>query len=211
MSILERVAWVPDDDPQRGTDVRTELAVQWVEERCVEEGATALLVLTQRGAEKEVPSLARFADRVTTPKARSTRVRDSDGPVLAFMPDAKSLDYATSLARRSSLAVVEATSIFPLRGWAALIRAVDLSRPDASPEPLDDRVTAAVQRLKLYGNNGYTNEWDRTNAGRVLSDLRGAGLLDKDLVLGAVAATDVVSPEGLMRLGQLIDGLAASH
>ncbi|MET7489804.1 hypothetical protein [Streptomyces sp. NPDC005538] len=208
MSILERAAWVPDDDPQRGLDIRAGLAVQWVEERCVAEGAPALLVLDQRGAEQELPSLARFADRVTTPKARSTQVRGSDGPVLAFMPDAKSLDYATSLARRSSLAVVEAASIFPLRGWAAVIGAVDLSRPDASPKPLDERVSAAVQDLKLYGNNGYTNEWDRTNAGRVLGDLRQEGLLDKDLVLGAVAATDVVSPDGLKRLGRLIDGLS---
>ncbi|GAA2768587.1 hypothetical protein GCM10010103_76300 [Streptomyces paradoxus] len=59
-----------------------------------------------------------------------------------------------------------------------------------------------MQGLKLYGNNGYTNEWDRTNAGRVLSDLRDEGLLDKELVLGAVAATGAVSHEGLKRLGR---------
>ncbi|MFF3459673.1 hypothetical protein ACFYXH_36340 [Streptomyces sp. NPDC002730] len=105
MSALEQVAWVPDDDPNRRWDISAALAVQWIEEGCVVEGAQALLVLDRRGAEKEVPALAYFASRVTTPKAH-TQVREGDGPVLAFLPDAKSLRYATSLARRSSLAVV---------------------------------------------------------------------------------------------------------
>ncbi|MCD9904669.1 hypothetical protein LUR56_40365 [Streptomyces sp. MT29] len=206
MSSLERVAWVPDDDPNRRWDLSAELAVQWVKERCARAGAPALLVLERKGAEEEVSALDYLASRATTPKAR-TQVREGNGPVLAFLPDAKTLYYATSLARGSSLAVVEDTSNFPLRGWAARINAVDLTRPDVSPEPLDYRVAAAVEGLKQYGHNGYTKDWERQNARRYLSDLSSDGLLDKDLVIGAVAATDAVSPDGLKRLGQLIDGL----
>jgi hypothetical protein len=95
-------------------------------------------------------------------------------------------------------------NLFPLRGWAAQVNAVDLTRPEDETDGLDARLTSALDRLKSYGNNGYGPPFDRQQAARILDDFRAAGLLDRDVVLGAMVAQGV-SPNGLKRLGQLID------
>lgn len=123
--------------------------------------------------------------------------------MLAYVPDARTLEFATGLARGSSPAAVEGANLFPLRGWAAQARALDLTHPEDEVEEVDARLTSALERLKLYGNNGYGPPFDRQQAARVLDDLRSAGLLDHDVVLGAMAAQGI-SPNGLKRLDQLI-------
>ncbi|MET9558815.1 hypothetical protein [Streptomyces tauricus] len=204
MSVL-RAAWVPDDDPERDWQVAADLAVRWVEREAAEQDTTAVLVLNAFGAEQTVPALRRLTQQhlVATPRSGRQRVGIGVGSVLAYVPDAKTLEFATGLARGSSLAVVEG-SLFPLRGWAAQVHAIDLTRPEDEVEELDSRLTSALGRLKFYGNNGYGPPFDRQQAARVLDDLRSAGLLDRDAVLGAMAAQGI-SPNGLMRLGQLID------
>lgn len=57
-----------------------------------------------------------------TPQSRS---RPDRGPVLAFVPDERSLHFAMGLARGYSLAVVEG-SILPLAEWAAGASAINL-------------------------------------------------------------------------------------
>ncbi|MFE1980180.1 hypothetical protein [Streptomyces mirabilis] len=205
MGIL-RAAWVPDDDPERDWEVAAELAVDWAEREAAEQSATAVLVLNAFGAEQTVPALRRFAQRhlVATPRSGRQRAGSGAGPVLAYVPDAKTLNFATGLARNSSLAAVEGANLFPLRGWAAQVNAVDLTRPEDAVDVLDARLTSALDRLKFYGNNGYGPPFDRQQATRILGDLRAADLLDRDVVLGAMAAQGV-SPNGLKRLGQLID------
>ncbi|MFF1306536.1 hypothetical protein [Streptomyces sp. NPDC058307] len=205
MSIL-RAAWVPDDDPERDWQVAADLAVRWVEREAAEQDATAVLVLNAFGAEQTVPALRRLAQRhlVATPRSGRQRVGSGVGPVLAYVPDAKTLEFATGLARGSSLVAVEGANLFPLRGWAAQVQAIDLTRPEDEAEEVDSRLTSALGRLKFYGNNGYGPPFDRQQAARVLDDLRSAGLLDRDVVLGAMAAQGI-SPNGLKRLGQLID------
>ncbi|MET8607056.1 hypothetical protein ABZV92_26310 [Streptomyces rubiginosohelvolus] len=204
MSIL-RAAWVPDDDPERDWEVGTELAVRWVEHEAAEQDATAVLVLNAFGAEQSIPTLRRFAERhlVTTPRSGKQRAGSGVGPVLAYVPDAKTLEFATGLARSSSLAVVEGANLFPLHGWAAQVHAIDLTRPENEVEEVDARLTSALERLRFYGNNGYGPPFDRQQVARVLDDLRSAGLLDHDVVIGALAAQGL-SPHGLKRLGQLI-------
>ncbi|MFE3034263.1 hypothetical protein ACFXKY_21815 [Streptomyces canus] len=205
MSIL-RAAWVPDDDPERDWQVAADLAVHWVEREAAEQDATAVLVLNAFGAEQTVPALRQLARRhlVATPRSGRQRVGSGVGPVLAYVPDSKTLEFATGLARGSSLVAVEGVNLFPLRGWASQVHAIDLTRPECEVEEVDSRLISALGRLKFYGNNGYGPPFDRQQAARVLDDLRSAGLLDRDVVLGAMAAQGV-SPNGLKRLRQLID------
>ncbi|MEW2161495.1 hypothetical protein AB0912_00610 [Streptomyces sp. NPDC007084] len=204
MSIL-RAAWVPDDDPERDWEVGAELAVRWVEREAAEQSATAVLVLNAFGAEQSIPTLRRFAERhlVATPRSGRQRVGSGVGPVLACVPDAKTLEFATGLARGSSLAAVEGANLFPLHGWATQVQAIDLTHPEDEVEEVDERLTSALESLKFYGNNGYGPPFDRQQAARVLGDLRSAGLLDHDVVIGAMAARGI-SPSGLKLLGQLI-------
>ncbi|MFF2519847.1 hypothetical protein [Streptomyces sp. NPDC058086] len=131
-------------------------------------------MLNAFGAEQTVPALRRFAQRhrVATPRSGRQRARSGIGPVLAYLPDAKTLEFAAGLARNSSLAAVEGANLFPLRGWAAQVNAVDLTRPEDKADRLDARLTSALARLKFYGNNGYGPPFDRQQAARILDDLR---------------------------------------
>ncbi|MFD8789461.1 hypothetical protein [Streptomyces vinaceus] len=206
-SIL-RAAWVPDDDPERDWQVAADLAVAWVRQECVEQGAVGVLVLNAFGAEQSIPSLQRFAAEhvVTTPRAARERVGRGAGPVLAYVPNERTLDFAASLARGSSLVVVESLHGFPLQGWARQLRAIDLTRPDEQPEQLDSELAAAIDRLDFYKNNGFGDQFGKQQAQRILQDLRRAGLLERDVVLGALAAKGA-SDRAVRNLGKLIDAL----
>ncbi|WP_327278457.1 hypothetical protein OG609_44665 (plasmid) [Streptomyces sp. NBC_01224] len=131
-SSILRAAWVPDDDPERDWAVAAGLAVDWIRQECAEQGATGVLVLNAFGVEQQIPALRRFAAEhtITTPRASGERVGRGTGPVFAYVPDAKSLDFAMNLARASSLVVVESAHGFPLKGWARQLGAVDLTRPE---------------------------------------------------------------------------------
>jgi len=105
--------------------------------------------------------------------------------VYAYVPTTKALDRAIRLAKGSSLVVVE-TDSYPVMGWAQQVGALDLTRPDVEPVPLDPRLTEAVTRLKLYRD--ISKVFDRKQATAVLLRLRGQGLLDPDVLLGVLAA-----------------------
>ncbi|WP_406554113.1 hypothetical protein [Streptomyces sp. YS-3] len=199
---------MPDDDPERGWDVAADLAVDWIRRECVEQGATGVLVLNAFGAEQQVPSLRRFAGehRVTTPRASRDRAGRGTGPVLAYVPDEKTLDFAMRLARASSLAVVESVHGFPLKGWARELGAVDLTRPDEQPASLNPELAAAIDRLDFYKNNGFGDRFGKQQAEHILQDLRGAGILESDVILGALAARGA-SDRAVRNLRKLIDGL----
>jgi hypothetical protein len=143
-----RAAWVPDGEPDRDWDVAVCLAVDWIERQRARapEGATAMLVTNTVGVESSVPSLARFAQRHrhTTPRSRG-HVGRGVGPVLAYVPDARAMELAISLASGSSLVVVEG-DFLPVRGWALEVGAVDLTMPDDQPKALDPRPAEAIER-----------------------------------------------------------------
>ncbi|MEU4818262.1 hypothetical protein AB0G03_21660 [Micromonospora aurantiaca] len=58
-----------------------------------------------------------------------------------------------------------------------------------------------------YGNNGYARGYGRDGAHRVLADMAGAGLLDRDVVLSALSAYDI-SPAAQLVISSLIDKVA---
>ncbi|MFF3959754.1 hypothetical protein ACFYY1_42310 [Streptomyces sp. NPDC001890] len=207
-SSILRAAWVPDDDPERDWAVAAGLAVDWIRQECAEQGATGVLVLNAFGVEQQIPALRRFAAEhtITTPRASRERAGRGTGPVFAYVPDAKSLDFAMNLARASSLVVVESAHGFPLKGWARQLGAVDLTRPDAQPEALPPELAAAVDRLDFYGNNGFGDRFGKQQAQRILQDLRGKGILEREVILGALAARGA-SDRSVRNLGQLIDQL----
>ena len=95
-------------------------------------------------------------------------------------------------------------SPFPLAGWAATVGAVDLTQPDEPAAALHPLLAEAVDRLHWYGNNGYHSEFDRRTAAGIVDELYRAGLLDGDVVLGALAARGP-APRALKRLEVLID------
>nr|WSY56257.1 hypothetical protein OG999_43015 [Streptomyces sp. NBC_00886] len=207
-SSILRAAWAPDDDPERDWEIAADLAVTWVRQECAEQGAVGVLVLNAFGVEQQIPSLRRFAAEhaVTTPRASHDRVGRGKGPVLAYVPDEKTLDFAVGLARGSSLAVVESVHGFSLDGWARQLGAIDLTRPDEQPEQLDSELAEAIDRLDFYKNNGFGDQFGKQQAQRILQDLRGAGLLERDVVLGAMAAKGA-SDRAVRNLGKLIDAL----
>ncbi|MBJ6613969.1 hypothetical protein ACFT8V_30085 [Streptomyces griseoincarnatus] len=207
-SSILRAAWVPDDDPERDWAIAADLAVDWVRQECAEQGAVGVLVLNAFGVEQQIPSLRRFAAEhtVTTPRASRDRVGRGRGPVLAYVPDERTLDFAADLARGSSLAIVESVHGFPLEGWARQLGAIDLTRPEKRPEPIDSELAEAIDRLDFYKNNGFGDQFGKQQAQRILQNLRGAGLLERDVILGALAARGA-SDRAVRNLGKLIAAL----
>lgn len=203
-----RAAWVPDDDPERDWEIAADLAVSWIRQECAEQGAVGVLVLNAFGVEEAIPSLRRFAAHsvVTTPRASRDRVGRGTGPVLAYVPDEGTLDFAASLARESSLAIVEDIHGFPLEGWARQLGAIDLTRPDVQPEQFDAELAGAIDRLDFYKNNGFGDRFGKQQAQRILEDLRAAGLLERNIVLGTLAAKGA-SGRAVRNLGKLIDAM----
>ncbi|MFJ1827375.1 hypothetical protein [Streptomyces sp. NPDC088178] len=204
---IERAAWVPDDDPECGWDVAAALAVKWVEAECRRDGSTGVLVLNAFGADQTVDALRAFASRhiCTTPRAGRNRVGRGIGPVLAYVPDARSLDFAMQLAHGSSIAVVE-SSHFPLGGWALELQAVNLWEPDRPVEDVDARTREAIDRLHFYANNGFGDQFGKKRATSIVRGLRDADLLDRGALIGALAARGV-SDRAMKNLGQIIDRL----
>jgi hypothetical protein len=143
---------------------------------------------------------------VTTPRASRDRVGRGKGPVLAYVPDEKALNFAAGLARGSSLAIVESIHGFPLKGWVRQLGAIDLTRSDEQPEQIDSELAEAIDRLDFYKNNGFGDQFGKQQAQRILQDLRGSGLLERDVVLGALAAKGA-SDRAVRNLGKLIDAL----
>ncbi len=200
-------AWVPDDDPTRHWSVAAGWAVEWVDERCRMEGTTGVLV-TNTMSHLGVPELNGFEQRNTRTSSRAGRARraEGQGPVLAYVPDAGGLDFATRLARDSSLAVVE-TASFPLGGWAAYVGAFNLATKEFA-RPLDPAVAEAVERLTFYGNNGFGDDIGKRMARSILEDLPDTPAWGLGLLPGAVLAAGV-SDRGVKNLEKLVTGLGA--
>lgn len=199
---------MPDDDAERDWQVAADLAVRWVRQECTAQGVTGVLVLNALGVEGHSPSLRRFAAEhaVTTPRASRNRVERGVGPVLAYVPDEKSLDFAMGLARGSSLVVVEGIHTFPLSGWARQLGAVDLTRTKEGAREIDPALATAIDRMDFYKNNGFGDHFGKQQAHRILDDLRGAGQMDGDVILGALAARGA-SARAVKNLRKLIHEL----
>lgn len=208
MTITYKAAWVPDDDPERPWEEAAQWAIDWIEKRCAEEQATAVLITYDQHGRTANPTLNRFASRHLSTTLRIGRrgLPSGTGPVLAYVPNEGCLDLAMSLARESSLAVVEG-SLYPLRGWAMETKAINLANPEAAPLEVDSALAKEIEHLAFCGHNGYGPGFDRNRARSILRDLRAQGLLDAEVIRGAVAARGV-SPRGVKKLEELINELS---
>jgi hypothetical protein len=152
---LRAAAWVPDDDPERPWDEAADLAADWIWERSEVEGVTPLLVTSTFQNAVGIDCLEEIARNggQATPQGKQ---RFDRGPVLAYVPDERSLKFALNLAHGHSLAVVESVS-FPLAEWAAGAGAINLLDGSTSSSSLPDDVKADLDHAAFFGgNNGWT-------------------------------------------------------
>ena len=137
---LQAAAWVPDDDPERPWDEAAALAAVWIWERSQVEEVRPLLVTNTFQNARGITCLEEIARSggQATPQGKQQFER---GPVLAFVPDERTLKLALDLARGYSLAVVETVS-FPLAEWAAGAGAINLLDGSTSRSGIPDDVKA---------------------------------------------------------------------
>ncbi|GAB3540292.1 hypothetical protein GCM10027403_29850 [Arthrobacter tecti] len=148
---LQAAAWVPDDDPERPWDEAAELATDWIRERSEAEGVKVLLVTNTFQNARGIESLEQIAREggQATPQGKE---RFERGPVLAYVPDERTLKLALNLARGYSLAVVETVS-FPLAEWASDSGAINLLDGSTNASNLSDDVKADLDHALFFGGN----------------------------------------------------------
>lgn len=204
-SHLRAAAWVPDDDPERPWDEAADLAAGWIWKRADEEGVKPMLVTNTLQNGFGIASLDQIARAggQATPRARGSFER---GPVLAYVPVEKTLDLALSLARGSSLAVVETASL-PVREWAAASAALDLVSGAAAVSTISHDVKTDLDHAIFFGgNNGWSGPHEKQHARTFLSPHVASGRLTADAA-AAYAMANNVSDRGAKRLRTLIEAI----
>lgn len=200
---LQAAAWVPDDDPQRPWDEAAELAADWIWARSGVEVATPLLVTNTFQNAVGIRCLEEIARRggQATPQGRE---RFDHGPVLAYVPDERSLKFALDLARGYSLAIVETVS-FPLAGWAAGAGAINLLDGRITSSNIPDDVKADLDHAVFFGgNNGWTGQHEKQHARNHLGHHVRARRLSPEHAASYVMAQGV-SDKGAKRLRLLLE------
>ncbi|MFX1760811.1 hypothetical protein [Rhodococcus sp. As11] len=202
-SHLQAAAWVPDDNPERPWDEAAGLAADWIWERSETEGVEPLLVTNTLQKAWGIERLEEIiqAGGQATPQSKK---RFDRGPVLAYVPDERTLNLALDLARGYSIAVVETVS-FPLAEWAAGVGAVNLLDGSASAGNLSDVVIADLDHAVFFGgNNGWTGSHEKTHARNHLVRHVQAGLITPEQAASYVMAVGV-SGRGATRLRRLLE------
>ena len=200
---LQAAAWVPDDDPERPWDEAADLAADWIWERSEIEGVTPLLVTNTFQNAVGIDCLEEIAREggQATPQGKQ---RFDRGPVLAYVPDERTLKLALNIARGYSLAVVETVS-FPLAEWAAGAGAVNLLDGSTSSSSLPDDVKADLDHAVFFGgNNGWTGQHEKEHARKHLARHVRAGRLAPEQAASYVMARGV-SDKGAKRLRLLLE------
>jgi hypothetical protein len=149
-----------------------------------------------------MPISTRSSAPVGTPTPQS-RNRPERGPVLAFVPDERSLHFAMDLARGYSLAVVEGST--PLAEWAAGAAALNLLTGQITTSQLDDDVRKDLDSVILYGGrNGWTGADEKAQVRRYLSDHVSGRRLTPDQAAAYALSSHSVSERGAKRLRELL-------
>ena len=207
-SYLRAVAWIPDHDGNLPKwDEMESLAVAWIERRAEEEDVAPLVFFNAQKAAGGPGPVQQLATRhgISYPLDRS---RLEFGPVLAYHPDARSLCRAASLARGSSLMVIE-SAMTPLHGWAAGVQAEDLSGIyDPAPLLDPDAKKALDSAIFFTGNNNWTGSHERDHAKRVLRDVARSGRLSVDDAVGYALAHSAIHELGAKKLRAILERLA---
>jgi hypothetical protein len=132
--------------------------------------------------------------------------RFDPGPVLAYVPDERTLKLALNLARGYSLAVVETVS-FPLVEWAAGAGAVNLLDGSTGRSSIPDDVKADLDHAVFFGgNNGWTGQHEKEHARNHLIRHVQAGRLKPEQAASYVMAKGV-SDKGAKRLCALLESV----
>lgn len=200
---LQAAAWVPDDDPERPWDEAADLAADWIWERSEIEGVKPLLVTNTFQNARGIESLEEIASKggQATPQGKH---RFERGPVLAYVPDERTLKLALDLARGYSLAVVETVSL-PLTEWAAGAEATNLLDGSVSSSSLSEGVKADLDHAVFFGgNNGWTGQHEKQHARNHLARHVQAGQLAPEQAASYVMAKGV-SDKGAKRLRLLLE------
>lgn len=200
---LRAAAWVPDDVEDRPWEEAVALAADWIWERSREEELAPLLVSNAQNAATfgyaDLDEIIRAGGHAT-PQSRS---RPDRGPVLAFVPDERSLHFAMGLARGYSLAVVEGST--PLAEWAAGAAAINLLTGQVTTSQVDDDVRKDLDSVIFYGGrNGWTGADEKAQVRRFLSDHIGGGRLTPDQAAAYALSSQSVSDRGAKRLRELL-------
>jgi len=199
---LQAAAWVPDDDPSRPWDVATELAADWLWERSRVEGVEPMLVTNALKSGTFMPALSEIA-RAGGHAAPQGRERFGPGPVLAYVPDERSLRLALGLARGYSLVVVEG-SLFPIGEWAAGAGAINLLTGEPSSSSIPEDVRKDLDHVMFFGgNNSWTGPHEKENARLFLSKHVRSKRLSPDDAAGYVMSKGA-SDRGAKRLRDLL-------
>lgn len=194
---------MPDDDPERPWDEAADLAAEWIWERSEIAGVTPLLVTNTFQNAVGIDCLNKIARKggQATPIGKQ---RFDRGPVLAYVPDERSLKFALNLARGYSIAVVETVN-FPLAEWAAGVGAINLldGSPSSSSIPAD--VKADLDHAVFFGgNNGWTGQHEKQHARNHLVRHVQAGRLAPEQAASYVMSQGV-SDKGAKRLRSLLE------
>ncbi|NIL43192.1 hypothetical protein HCB17_20145 [Salinispora arenicola] len=203
---LQAAAWVPDDDPERPWEDAADLAADWIWGRSEVEGIAPLLVTNTFQNGVGIGCLDEIARRggQATPQGKQ---RFDRGPVLAYVPDERTLKFALDLARGYSLAVVETVS-FPLAEWAAGAGAINLLDGSTSTSSIPDDVKADLDHAVFFGgNNGWTGPHEKQHARTHLGRHVKSGRLAPEQAASYVMSQGV-SDRGAKRLRLLLEKLA---
>ncbi|MEU0075071.1 hypothetical protein ABZ027_36890 [Streptomyces sp. NPDC006332] len=200
-------AWVPDQASEAADpDQAAQLAVDWVLKEAQRLQTEPLLIT----ASKDVWTLGLapitwFASNypATTPRARNPR--GGRGPVLAYLPNYKLMYMAANCAQGSSLVAVE-HRMDPLNGWAMEVGARNLLTGETTPDTRTESVHAGLEFIHANGNNGWAKGFGQDRARDALRDLQSQGRLDRDTILGYMAAKGH-SGESVYQLAKIIDVL----
>ena len=200
---LQAAAWVPDDDPERPWDDAADLAADWIWARSEIEYVKPLLVTNTFQNARGIDCLDEIASKggQATPQGKQ---RFERGPVLAYVPDERTLELSLNLARGYSLAVVETVS-FPLAEWAASAGAINLLDGSVGSSSLSDDIQADLDHAVFFGgNNGWTGRHERQHARNRLTRHVQASRLAPEQAASYVMAKGV-SGKGAKRLRLLLE------
>jgi hypothetical protein len=166
-------------------------------------GGTPLLVTNTFKNAVGIGCLEEIAQKggQATPQGKQ---RFGPGPVLAYVPDERTLRLALNLTRGHSLAVVETVS-FPLAEWAAGAGAINLLDGSISRSNIADDVKADLDQAVFFGgNNGWTGQHEKQHARKHLARHVRAGRLSPEQATSYVMAQGV-SDKGAKRLRLLLE------
>jgi hypothetical protein len=200
---LQAAAWVPDDNPERPWDDAADLAADWIWKRSEIEGVKPHLVTNTFHNAVGIESLEKIAREGGQATQRGER-RMERGPVLAYVPEERTLTLALDLARGYSLAVVETVS-FPLGEWAAGAEAINLLDGSTNSSSLPEDVKADPDHAVFFGgNSGWTGPHEKEHARVQLARHVRDGRLAPEQVASYVMAKGV-SGKGAKRLRLLLE------